>query len=181
MARAKKTKPQLVKKHPDEWQKDLNPGQTSGQNLGPIKLSDVPHRTAADDKELSRRLKDFTDDELGEIPIAPPDVRLEQGAVYLDLRHPGKGPCVATGNMMAGPENLYTPKSEVPYEIWNRLLETLCPRKLATEPEQELSEEMIDETLAQSFPASDPPAWTTGRERKTTSAKIPRRRTKPTP
>ena len=28
-----------------------------------------------------------------------------------------------------------------------------------------LSEEMIDATLADSFPASDPPSWTLGRER----------------
>jgi hypothetical protein len=30
---------------------------------------------------------------------------------------------------------------------------------------QPISEEMIDQTLADSFPASDPPAWTLGRER----------------
>jgi hypothetical protein len=29
-----------------------------------------------------------------------------------------------------------------------------------------LSEEMIDATLADSFPASDPPAWTLGREKR---------------
>ena len=32
--------------------------------------------------------------------------------------------------------------------------------------EETLSEEMINETLAQSFPASDPPSWTLGRERR---------------
>jgi hypothetical protein len=32
-------------------------------------------------------------------------------------------------------------------------------------PKQAISEELIDQTLADSFPARDPPAWTLGRER----------------
>jgi hypothetical protein len=32
-------------------------------------------------------------------------------------------------------------------------------------PDQSISEEMIDATLADSFPASDPPSWTLGRDR----------------
>ena len=35
--------------------------------------------------------------------------------------------------------------------------------------DEKLSEEMIDATLADSFPASDPPAWTLGREKHTHS------------
>ncbi len=31
--------------------------------------------------------------------------------------------------------------------------------------DEKLSEEMIDTTLADSFPASDPPSWTLGREK----------------
>jgi starvation-inducible DNA-binding protein len=34
-----------------------------------------------------------------------------------------------------------------------------------TRRDQQISEEMIDSTLADSFPASDPPSWTLGRER----------------
>jgi hypothetical protein len=36
--------------------------------------------------------------------------------------------------------------------------------------EEKLSEELIDATLADSFPASDPPSWNLGRERRRPSS-----------
>ena len=36
--------------------------------------------------------------------------------------------------------------------------------------EEKLPEELIDATLADSFPASDPPSWTLGRERRQRSS-----------
>jgi hypothetical protein len=38
------------------------------------------------------------------------------------------------------------------------------PEKSSERRDRSLSEQMIDQTLEDSFPASDPPSWTTGRE-----------------
>ena len=53
--------------------------------------------------------------------------QLKQGAVYLDLRHPESGPLTAERGVIAAEHNYYTPKAEIPYDQWNRLLDTLCP------------------------------------------------------
>ena len=179
MASNQPVKPQTIKKHPDEWERDLNPTHMQGQNIGPHNLEDSNPPTAADDKELTRSLQGFRQDELKEIPLVPSGSRLEQGAVYLDLRNPSTGPLVATGDMIAGPAHLYTPKSEVPYEYWNRLL-TMASSAPEAHTDTDMSEEAIDSTLADSFPASDPPSWTTGRDHsrahQQTPAQTPRKK-----
>ena len=173
-------KPQAQRKHPDRREDDLNPDRLQGQNIGPSSAEDSNARTAAQIKEVTELLPNFRNDELKEIPIVPRGSRLKQGAVCLDLRKPASGSFQATGEMTAGPENLYVPRAEVAYEYWNRLIETLCPDRTDTSaevksgepraeeresPKAEPSEENMDKTLADSFPASDPPSWTTGREK----------------
>src|ERR671924_21367 len=56
--------------------------------------------------------------------------RLEQGATYVDLQDEGLEEFSATGDMEAGPGNWYVPKSEVDYQLWNRLIGLEDPERL---------------------------------------------------
>ena len=114
------SQPQSI--HPDEYQADLNPNLMAGQNTGSV--GDHPEKdaqTAYDVKDVHRRMRGFSDDELKQIPVVPTGSRLEQGATYLDLLNPGQGEITAQGNMEAGSNTCYVPKSEVDYQLWNRL------------------------------------------------------------
>jgi hypothetical protein len=98
-------------------------GTMAGQNIGAA--GDHPEkqaRTAKDVKELHARLSGWSDSELAEIPVLPTGARLEQGATYIDLSRLEPVEFIAVGGMEAGPGHCYVPKSEVPYQIWNRLL-----------------------------------------------------------
>ena len=105
------------------WQ-DLNPDFLKGENYG----EHGPHpektttRTAYDVKGAHDRLRSIEDDDLKEIPILPAGSRLEQGAVYFDLRHPEKGPFKALGGQVVGKDDLIIAKQRTDYEIWNRLV-----------------------------------------------------------
>jgi hypothetical protein len=177
--RKSKDKPQEEQKHPDAWQRDLSSSVAV----------DARARTAADIKALTERLAIFTTDQLAAIPIVPQGTELKQGAVYLDLRDPAPVPFTATAEMVAAKINYYTPKTEVPYEYWNRLVEVLTPQGGEPAERQPFSasrgkheaaveraradkwsgesaaDAKIDEAAAESFPASDPPSWTAGREK----------------
>src|SRR5436190_15066220 len=114
-------KPQNEKKHPEEWQSDLNPRGNQGQNIGEYTASADPReRTAADIKQLTQILAGISNDELKQIPIVPAGTQLKQGAVYLDVKNPGAEPVSATGQMVASDKTFYAPKAEVPDEICNR-------------------------------------------------------------
>jgi len=128
----KDAKPQTERKHPEEWEGDLNPNRMAGQNIGRESAArERALRTAYDVKEVHGRLReDFTDDELKQIPIIPEGQRLQQGSIYIDLNGQRRREFTATGDMSAGASNRYTPKTEVPYSLWNRLLGVENPARM---------------------------------------------------
>jgi hypothetical protein len=111
-------------KHPPEWQRDLNPAANAGVNRGEVDRHPerAPLRTAYDVKEAHAVLRDaFTDDELKQLPVLAAGTRLEEGAVYVDLRDPARAEVTGRGDMAVGEGQLVVPKAEVGYQLWNRL------------------------------------------------------------
>ena len=123
-------------KHPPEYQQDMNPDAAAGINygrVGPHPEKDDP-RTAYDVKEAHRLLNGYTDDQLKQIPILPAGSRLEQDAAYIDLADPDRKEFKATSGMSAGPDSLLVPKSEVDYQLWNRLRGVTDPARTGAVP-----------------------------------------------
>jgi hypothetical protein len=109
--------------HPNEYRHDLNPHAMAGQNIGAAGTHpEKGTKTAYDIKELHSRFSDWADDDLKQIPVLPDGTRLEQNATYIDLAAPYPQEFTATGGMAAASGHRYVPKSEVPYQLWNRLL-----------------------------------------------------------
>lgn len=131
--------PQTEEKHPDQWQRDLNPSHMAGQNVGQASGT-VEHAlpTAYDVKEVHRTLNDgFADDELKQIPVLRPGQRLQQGATYVDLSDPERREFTAMGDMEAREDGWLIPKQQVPYSLWNRLTGVDNPERIAERrPEQ---------------------------------------------
>ena len=88
--------------------------------LGP-KPGKNSYRKASDVKQVHAILKDMTNDELTQIPILDAGSRLEQDGTYLDLNDADRQEFTAAFGMEAGPDSLIVPKTEVDYQLWNRL------------------------------------------------------------
>jgi hypothetical protein len=115
--------------HPPEWRQDLNPDPQAGQNHGQAHTYREDGKTAYEHKAAHQWLADFTDDELRTIPIVPAGMHLQQGAVYIDLRSHDRGEFKARGDMSAEEHNVYVAKSDVDYQLWNRLIGVNNPQR----------------------------------------------------
>lgn len=115
-------KPQMEQKHPDAWQRDLNPDHMRGQNIGVHSAEpEIGIRTAHELKGVHRALDDIPDDDLKQIPILREGARLQQGSTYMDLADADRREFTATGDIEVEAEHLYVPKARIPYQLWNRL------------------------------------------------------------
>jgi hypothetical protein len=110
-------------KERDRVPPQVGAGTMEGQNIGAAgEHLEKEARTAKDVKAIHARLRDWLDSDLDQVPILPEGARLEQGAAYINLKDGRPAEFVATGGMAAGSDHWYVPKSDVPYELWNRLL-----------------------------------------------------------
>lgn len=116
-------KRQARQKHPDEWQRDLNPGHLAGQNIGkPSDVGTEPERAAFHLRKAGLDLGRIDDEELKQVPVVAEGTRLQQGATYVDLKRQPPREFTARADMEALPGDAYVPKDRVPYQIWNRLI-----------------------------------------------------------
>jgi hypothetical protein len=124
-------RPQREQKHPDEWQRDLNPDHMAGQNIGEASAAtEQTGMTAYSLRALHRRLSGFQDDDLKQIPVVPQGQRLQQGGTYRDLNDDNRDEFTATGDMTATEGTAYVPKDQTPYPLWNRLRDIDDPERL---------------------------------------------------
>ena len=106
--------------------------KAAGENGATATEREVEFRTAYDVKEVHRALRDFSDDDLKQIPIVPEGMHLEQGATYVDLAEEPVAELKVNAGVIARPGQFYVPKSRVPYTIWNRLIGEAKPGQEAS-------------------------------------------------
>lgn len=115
-----------------EWQQDLHPDASPGQEQGAREPQPGKSGLTAEAIKALQQgpLRDLTDEQLKEIPVLPVGSRLRQGATYLDLGDPRRRSFTAMGGMVAGEDNYYVPKDDIDYTLWNRLTGVTNPERL---------------------------------------------------
>lgn len=116
----------------DTFEHDLHPNMPAGADHSALAANFGTYgRTLADVKEMDDRFPELTHADLKRIPVLPEGARLVQGATYLDVAEPIPGEITApSGDFVAGSQNLYVPKTDTDYLLWNRLLGVTNPARL---------------------------------------------------
>ena len=119
--------PQEQDRNVEPFEPDLHPHNRAGESDLP---GPFPTRTAYDIKTLHDRLCEVPDDILKQIPILDAGTRLQEGAVYFDLRRPEAGAFKGMNNIVVGAAEWIVPKESVDYEMWNWLIGVDDPYRL---------------------------------------------------
>jgi hypothetical protein len=107
-------KPQQEQKHPDEYQRDLNPNHLAGQNIGQESDERVAtDRTAFHLRRAGMDLGAIDDEELKQVPVLREGERLQQGATYVNLAEGRSREITARADMSAGSADAYVPKDRL--------------------------------------------------------------------
>lgn len=125
-----------LEKHPPEYREDLNPNPLAGQNIGAA--SARPEELgihAWDIKQAHGLFPDLDADELKRLRVLPAGARLQTNATYLDLRDRASGEIIGRSGMVAREGQWLVAKSDVDYELWNKLRGGAAenPRRTGTE------------------------------------------------
>lgn len=125
----------------DEWEHDLHPNPMAGQNHGLETAESEKNAPSAHDlKEVRQYLSEFSDSELKQIPVLLNGTRLQQGATYINLMDEDRQEFTAIGSMEAQEGSYYVPKTEVDYQLWNRLTQAnKAPERVPTSEPTQLS------------------------------------------
>jgi hypothetical protein len=108
-------------KHPEPYQSDLAPDAGKGLNWGQAG-AEMPSKTAFEVKEMHELLSELSSDELKEVRVLCEGARLETGATYLEIIGGTRQVIQAEGAEDVEPGDVYLPKKDMPYQIWNRLV-----------------------------------------------------------
>ena len=110
-----------------EYEEDLRPRNRAGENRSP-ELYDT--RSAFDIKSVHASFRELPDDVLKQIPVLETGEVLEEGATYFDLAHPERGEFTGMNDQEASPDECLVNKSDVDFELWNRIIGVTHPDRL---------------------------------------------------